>query len=308
MGDAVELVNRQGALASVPEGQSLDFVGLDEDVLGMPIEHKSVYRLDLAGGDGGTGLQIVQDDLAGFVGVVDAVVGTDRGAVAAGDFERDTRQRLVCRALDEFPYDQRCRWIIVEGETVGDAGAHDNAFRHFILDIASGCAAFSDDYRGVRLQAGNDDRAVPARGEAPVVAADLGAVAVFDSELRAGKALLGHGVALQNGQCAERIVGHGDLLRIRGAHNDGFRVCRQLVVSRRPSLRDDVGRGRELREINLSVLIRRVQTVGARQALVVVEICPVCRRDAELRAGQRLPRDAVQLLHDEGALGLVGDA
>ena len=91
---------RSGPL--VPERELLHMTRLNLDVLGSAVQNEALRSLDLAGDDHGSRLNAMQDDLAGFVCVIEAVIRADSGSSSVHHPEGHAGKGLVLGALDEL--------------------------------------------------------------------------------------------------------------------------------------------------------------------------------------------------------------
>ena len=167
----------------------------------------------------------------------------------------------------------------------------------FLLGNHDGC---------VGPQAGDRHGAVGPGGVESVVGADHMTVAVLDQELSAGERLMRHGVSFQNGQSAEGIVIKTEGLRVPciDYHRLGSGVL--LIKVGSLVLGHDQRSGLDLREHDLSVLVRGIKAVGTGQALVVRQQLAVGIHDFELCAGKRLLGDLVVFFDDQPAFRGIG--
>ena len=306
-GHTVFLLNDKRTGPLVPKRELLHFTALDENVLGRPIQHEALDRLDLPHLHGGAGFDALQHDLSGLVRVVHAIVRADSSAIAVHDLKGHAGQRLVLGPLDKLADNQRGAGFIVKDQAVGHAGAYHDALGRLIEDVALGGLFLGDDHGGIGGQPGNGDRTVSAGGVDPVVGADHMAIAVPHHKLSALQGLLGHSVPLQDRQGAEGIVIKPDGLSIPGVDHHGLGGGVLAVIVRFPFLRHYISAGEQLGENDLTVDIGGVEAVGGGHALVVRGQLSVGGHHLKLCAGERLLGDAVVLLDDQAALAGVLD-
>ena len=121
-GNLVFLLDNQRSSRFVPEGQLLDVSGLDLDVLRGSVKDIALDSLNLTGNDHGAGFDTCQDDLAGLIGIVEAIVRADSSASAVHYPEGYAGQRLVLRTLDKLADDQRRGGGVVEVDGLGVVG------------------------------------------------------------------------------------------------------------------------------------------------------------------------------------------
>ena len=108
-----------------------------------------------------------------------------------------------------------------------------------------------------------------------------------------------------NRQGTFRGIAESERLRVAGIDRDRLRLRLQNVTVRGLCLGHDIRAGGQLFQHDLTVAVCLIDAVGAGQALVVRGQFAVGGGDLELRAGQRLAGGAVDLLHDQAALGRV---
>ena len=190
-GNLVLLLDHQCPSPFVPERELLDAARLDLDVLGCTVQHKALHGLDFPGDDYGAGFNAGQDDLAGFVGVVEAVVRPDSGPGSVYHPEGHAGKRLVLGALDKLPNNQGRGGGIVEIDGLRVVGIHHNG-----LGPGVGVDAVAGDRLQLRYyhcpgNAGEDDLSVAVRvvdairGNLPVFVVNHLPVGVLDLELHA---------------------------------------------------------------------------------------------------------------------------
>ena len=301
------LQDGQGAVPLIPEGELLDLAALNQDILGCAVQHESIYCLDFPCGNGSTRLQAVQHDFARVICIINAIVRAYRRAAAVHHLEGDTGQGLILCALDVLMDNERGAGLIVENQAVGHAGAHHNILRRLIQNESCGSTAFRHHDGGVGLQ--TSDRHGPiAPGDVPaIVGAHRFALTVPDQELRAFQGLLGNGIPLEDGEGAEGIVIEPEGLGVPGIDNDSLgRGVLAVKIGRFFLCHHECSR-LYLGEYDLAVHIGGVEAVGAGHALIVRHQLAVGVGDTELRSRQRLLGHAVIFLHNQGALGGVGD-
>ena len=84
---SIQFFDHDGPLHFVVEAEVLHLPGLNLDGFGCGVQHRPFHRLDLLGGDGGTGLQPLQDDAARLIGDELTVGISDDRAAGIGDQE-----------------------------------------------------------------------------------------------------------------------------------------------------------------------------------------------------------------------------
>ena len=133
---------------------------LDFDVLGSAVQNEALRSLDLAGDDHGSRLNAMQDDLAGFVCVIEAVIRADSGSSSVHHPEGHAGKRLVLGALDEFPNNQGRGGGIVEIDGLRVVGVDYQGLRPGVgvNAVAGDCLQLRHDDRAG--DAGKDDLAV----------------------------------------------------------------------------------------------------------------------------------------------------
>ncbi len=113
-GQFILLLNDQRTGPLVLKCKLLFLSGLDLNVLGRAVKNEPIHRLDFSGGNGRTGFQILQHDLARIIGIIDAIVRTDSRAAAVHHPERHAGERFIGGAADELPDDEGGGGIILK--------------------------------------------------------------------------------------------------------------------------------------------------------------------------------------------------
>ena len=292
------LQDGQGVVPLVPEGEALHLAALDENILRRSIQHKSLDRLDFAGGNGSPRLDAGHNDFARFVRIKDSVIRADSSARAVNDLEGHAGQRLILRTLDKLLDNQGCAGLIVKNEAVGYAGAYNDVFRRLVQNVACGGFHLADHNGGVRLQPGDCHCTIRAGDVPAVIGSDGPAFAVPNQEFRLCQRLLGDGVPLQDGEGAEGIVIEADGLCVRGVDNHGLGRGVFPVMIRRFFLRHYIRSRQQLGEDDLAVAVRGVEAVGTGQPLIVGYEFPAGGGDFELRTMKGLLGDGIVLFND----------
>ena len=174
---AVFLLNDQSPGPLVPERELLHMARLDFDVLRGPIQNETIYSFDLAGNHGGAGFNTCQDNLTGFVGVVEAVIRPDCGPSAVHHPEGHAGQRLILGPLNKFPNNQRCGGGVVKIDSLRIVGIDNHGLRPRVgVDAVAGDRLqFRHHYSADHT--GEDDLPVPV-GVVDAVGRDLSVLVV----------------------------------------------------------------------------------------------------------------------------------
>ena len=231
-GHAVLFLDDQSAGLFIPKRQLLDFSGLNQNVLGSAVKHISLHGLDFAGDDGGAGFDAVQHDLARLVRIVGSIVRANSGPGAVHHLKAHAGQRFIFRALNKLADNQSGGRLVVKNQAVGNAGADNDIFGGFVLNIASGGLALGHHDGGVGGQPGDGHGAVRPGDIPAIVGADGPALTVPNKELRPGQRLLGYSVPFEDGQGAEGVVVKAEGLRIPGVDHNGLRGGVGLIIRR----------------------------------------------------------------------------
>ena len=127
-GELIQFFDHDGPLHFVVEAEVLHLPGLNLDGFGRGVQHSPLHRLDLLGGDGGTGLQPLQDDAARLVRHELAVAVSNDGPGAVGDKEGHAFDGGGS-ALNVFFDHQRRAGGVVEGQGLRVVGVHNHRLR-----------------------------------------------------------------------------------------------------------------------------------------------------------------------------------
>ena len=224
----VQLADDKLASPLVPEGKlGCALTCPDLHALGSAIQHKTVHRFDLLGGDGGSGFQALDHDLALAVGVEDAVAGADRRAAAVHHLEGHASQRLVLRSLNILVDRQSLfrgifkiqiispardagdgctagRAARTAGQGVGPVADNDGLGSR-IQNIAAGDFGLHHDHGAVGSQSSDSGGTILPGG----AGGEDVAVAVLYRKAGTGDRLSGHRVQLGDRQRTQRLIEEG---------------------------------------------------------------------------------------------------
>ena len=235
-GDAVALLDDQGALGGVVEGQGLSVAAVHLHRLGGGVHLVALRGLHLSD-DVGVRLQVRDDDLAAGVGGVEPVGAhsparvVHDGPVGGRDPEGRVRQGLMGHAVALLD-DEGTLGGILDDDSLGIAvGADDHVGHGAVDDVPVRGLDFRDDI-GPGLQVGDVDLAVGVGGKDTVlrqravadnaVQAHLTASGCGQAELSAGEGLTRHAVALLDDELALGLVGKGQGDRLASLDDDGL--------------------------------------------------------------------------------------
>ena len=279
---------------------------LNLDVLGGAIKDKPLHGLDLTGDDHGAGFNAMQDDLAGFVRVVEAVVRADSGPGAVHYSESHAGKRLVLGALHKFADDKRGRGGIVEIDGLRVVRVDYQGLRPGVgVDAVAGdrLQLRHDDRTG---DAGEDDLAVAVRvvdtvgGHLPVLVVHHLPIGVLDLEFHALQGRIVQGTQLIDNQVPEGLVKHFQGIRLMVLDLHGMGSIIQQVAGLCLDLPHDIAARLQVRQGDKAPLVRPVLAVG------IAYHGAVCPGDLENDIRQGFLRGGIHLLHQQSAQGHIG--
>ena len=280
---------------------------LDLDVLGSAIEDVPFHGLDLAGNDHGAGFNARQNNFTGFVSVVEAVIRANSGSGSVHHPEGHAGQRFIFRPLNKFANNQGRGGGVVKIDGLGVVGIY-----HESLGFGVGIDAVAGDALQLRHHDGagdarEDDLAVavgvvdPVGGHLPVLVVHHLSVGVLDLELHALQRSVVNGTELIDDQVAEGLVEHLQRIGLVVFHLHGVGRIVQKIAGLGLYLPHDVAAGFQAGQGDKAPLI------GAELAVGAAHYGPVRPGDLEDHIGQRLLCGGVHFLHQESALGSIGD-
>ena len=265
---AVLLQNDQRSGLPVGEGKGLDLALLDLDGLGGAVQDVALHGLNLAGGDGAAGGEVIDGDAPVGIGDILAVAGADRGPVIVRHQELDAFQRLVVGASNKLLDHQRCAGGIVERQLLRIVGVHHNrlAAAGLVNHIAGESLYLRDHQRP--HHAGNLDLAV---GVGVIEAVGGGPAALIRHKLASGgsdlegnafQRLIGQGILLLDQQGSGAGVLYNNGLRVSAAPNDhiGGRGVDHIAV-RGLDLVQHIGAGGQVGNADFPLRVRGKNTV-----------------------------------------------
>lgn len=230
------------------ECELLSIASFDLNGLGRAVQDESIHGLDLSGGNGHAGLQTIQHNFARIVGVVRAIIRSDRLAAAVYHLKRNAWQGFVGGAVDELPDGKRGGGIIFEVQIVpaiaaGGSGCaagisgtasrtaaddavtsavlHNDGFGRGIQHISIRDLGFNNYNCAARNKAGDRYRPILTGG---VLAQDI-AIPVLDGELRAGNRFSGDGIPLRQREAAQGFIVKYQSLGVCGIYLDCLDLC-----------------------------------------------------------------------------------
>ena len=309
----VPLDNRQGGQSFVVEPDCLRIRSMDHDCLRHGVEHVTLrslgFRHDIRGGT-----ELGEHDLTVFVGGVDSVRAGEafivRSEFSTGgdDLELSAFQRLASGLVELFD-DQSTFRRIIEGQELGVVGIdHDGLRPGFRIDhIARNWLLFSHDEGPSDVA--DHDLAVPIRG-IEAVGRELAiihhsAIGIGDFEHAALQGLTRQGVQLVDHQRTLGRIAKHQGLGVAGVDQNRLRLRNTHVSIRSFDLGHNVRSGVEFLQHDLAVGVHTVKAIGTRQAFVVRGQFTIRSSDLELSTNQRLAGRRIDLLDDQGALGLI---
>ena len=313
-----------GILVRLDDLESADFGVIERQCLGI----LRIYfnRLRPSGGINEIAvdrLRLRNDDRAGDPGDPDLTVGISCvktlaghmavviihvAAIAVSQLELHAGQGFLRLGI-QLPNDQGALLGVVEGQGLDGALTNFDRFRGGVQDVAIRYFDLLCGNGDARLQAFNDDLAGLISDKFTVALADYRAAGVSDPE---GDALQGLSRALdillddQGG--AGRVIKR-QRLGIVGIHHN--RLCLRAridaVAGDRLRLRDNESADHAV-DLDLAILIGNVQAVAGDVAILVRYVLASRSRHLERDAGQRLARQRVAFIDNEGAgLGVGHD-
>ncbi len=281
---------------------------LNLDVLGRSVQHKAFCGFDLSGNHNGAGFNTMQDNLAGFIGIIEAVVRADSGPGSVHHSEGHAGKGLIFGALHELPNYQRRGGRIVEVDGLRIIRIHHQRLRPGIgVDAVAGNRLQLCHHNGAG-DAGEDDLAVAVgvvdaiRGHLPVFIIHDLPVGVLDLELHALQGGVIQRTQLIDNQITKRLVENlqGVSLVVLDFHGVGGIV--QQVAGPRLDLPHNIAARFQIGQGNEAPLIRAVLAVG------IANNRSVRPGDLENDVRQRLLRGGIHLLHQQPAQGHIGEA
>ena len=313
--DGVQFPDNQGTLSLIVEAERLNFARLDLNALGGGVQDVSLHRLDLPGGHGGAGFQIVDDDAARLIGDVLAIGWTNDRAAGIGNQEGHTGQRRG-GALDVLLDHQggtgrvlKINFLRIIGIDLDGLGLMGR------VDGVAGDSLHLRHYQGAHHAVDLD---LPVLvGLIDTIAGD---VAVFIGYILPGtgghsegdplQGFASEGIPLVDDQAAGLGVGHDHRLGIPiGAnHHVGGGLVHDVPLGRL-DLRQDIGAGGQVGDADLARRVGGENTILSEGRIaddpVQSHLAAGGGSHPELGAGKGLPGGAVPLLDDELTLGLV---
>ena len=258
--------------------------------------------------------QTVQDDLAVFVGAVEAHTGghaaviVHHRAVRLGDGKLHPLQGLVGDGI-QLVDDKAALGLVEYLQGVGLVVFHSNSLGGIVQQVSALGLYLLDDI-GARFQTGDGNIAVAVGTVFPVGGPHHRAVCSRHLEGHIGQGLLGHAIHLFNEQAALGGVGDDYRLGVSALPDDyigGGGV--DGVPLRGSELCQDIGAGGQVGNTDFSISIRlenpSLGQSGVTDHTIQAHFTPGCRGDAELGSGQRLAGHAVLFLDDQGSAGVI---
>ena len=301
-------LNDQSASLFIPKGQLLDFPGFNQNVLGRTVKDISLHGFDLSGNHGRTRLNACQDNLAGFIGVVEAVIRPDSGPGSVHHPEGHAGKRFVLGALHELPNNQRGRGSIVKIDGLRIVGVDYHSLRPGVgVDPVTG-DRLQLRYNDSPGYAGEDDLPVAVReidavrGNLPVLVIHDLPVGVLDPELHALQGRVVQRTQFVDNQVAERLVEHFQGIRLVVLDFHGMGCIIQQITGLGLNLPHNIAAGFQIRQGNEAALVRPVFTVG------VAHDGAIRPGDLENDIRKRLLCGGVHLLHQQTTQRHVGKA
>ncbi len=306
-GNLVLLLDDQRSGPLVPERELLHMARLNLDVLGGAIKDKPLHGLDLTGDDHGAGFNAMQDDLAGFVGIIEAVIRADSGPGSVYHPEGHAGKRLILGALHKLPNNQRRGGGIVEIDRLRVVGIDNHGLRPGVgVDAVAG-DRLQLRYNDSPGDAGEDDLSVAVRvvdairGNLPILVVHYLPVGVLNLEFHALQGRIVQGTQLIDNQIAEGLVEHFQGIRLMVLDFHGVGRIIQQVAGPGLDLSHDIAARLQVRQGEKAPLVCPVLAVG------IAYHGAVCPGDLENDIRQGFLRGGVHLLEQKPAQGHIGE-